>query len=194
MNIKRFTAPTSREALAKARMAFGEGTLILSNRPTANGVEVMATAEDTLSSLDGGSDTGSSGEVIIPILLLFLLSRGRGAVLLALLVSLISLALFSVSVVDRGVLDNVGGQLVDVFALVATTTGVAVHLDQASLIDNDVCLGVTARGAEDELLDESVQQRLQLGSIVGTVNNVAVSLLVNFDLSTELATKVLGGV
>ena len=60
MNIKRFTAPTSREALAKARMAFGEGTLILSNRPTANGVEVMATAEDTLSSLDGGGDVGSS--------------------------------------------------------------------------------------------------------------------------------------
>ena len=44
MNIKRFTAPTSREALAKARMAFGDGTLILSNRPTANGVEVVATA------------------------------------------------------------------------------------------------------------------------------------------------------
>ncbi len=50
MNIKRFHAPTSREALAKARMAFGEGTLILSNRPVANGVEVVATAEDTLSS------------------------------------------------------------------------------------------------------------------------------------------------
>jgi flagellar biosynthesis protein FlhF len=55
MNIKRFHAATSREALAKARMAFGEGTLILSNRPTANGVEVMATAEDTLSSLDSGA-------------------------------------------------------------------------------------------------------------------------------------------
>ena len=55
MNIKRFTAPTSREALAKARMAFGDGTLILSNRPTANGVEVVATAEDTLSALDGGA-------------------------------------------------------------------------------------------------------------------------------------------
>lgn len=50
MNIKRFIAPTAREALAKARMAFGEGTLILSNRPTAEGVEVMATAEDALSS------------------------------------------------------------------------------------------------------------------------------------------------
>ncbi|WP_066706013.1 flagellar biosynthesis protein FlhF [Curvibacter delicatus] len=52
MNIQRFHAPTSREALAKARMAFGEGTLILSNRPTATGVEVLATAEDTLNSLD----------------------------------------------------------------------------------------------------------------------------------------------
>ena len=52
MNIQRFTASTSREALAKARMAFGDSTLILSNRPTENGVEVVATAEDTLAALD----------------------------------------------------------------------------------------------------------------------------------------------
>lgn len=52
MNIQRFTALTSREALAKARLAFGDGTLILSNRPTASGVEVIATAEDTLAALD----------------------------------------------------------------------------------------------------------------------------------------------
>ena len=39
MNIQRFTGATAREALGKARMAFGEGTLILSNRPTMNGVE-----------------------------------------------------------------------------------------------------------------------------------------------------------
>ncbi len=52
MNIKRFHAATSREALAKARMAFGDGTLILSNRPTPTGVEVVATAEDSLSALD----------------------------------------------------------------------------------------------------------------------------------------------
>ena len=52
MNIQRFTAPTAREALAKARMAFGDGTLILSNRPTASGVEVVATGEDTLEALD----------------------------------------------------------------------------------------------------------------------------------------------
>lgn len=57
MNIKRFHAPTAREALAKARMAFGDGTLILSNRPTPNGVEVVATAEETLSALDEPVDT-----------------------------------------------------------------------------------------------------------------------------------------
>ena len=59
MNIKRFYAPTSREALAKARMAFGAGTLILSNRQTPEGVEVMATAEDALSELDSGLQTST---------------------------------------------------------------------------------------------------------------------------------------
>jgi flagellar biosynthesis protein FlhF len=52
MNIQRFHATTSREALAKARMTFGDGTLILSNRPTATGVEVVATTEDSLATLD----------------------------------------------------------------------------------------------------------------------------------------------
>ncbi|MEI8324365.1 MAG: flagellar biosynthesis protein FlhF, partial [Betaproteobacteria bacterium] len=48
MNIQRFHAPTAREALTQARQTFGEGTLILSNRPTATGVEVVATGEDSL--------------------------------------------------------------------------------------------------------------------------------------------------
>jgi flagellar biosynthesis protein FlhF len=52
MNIQRFIAPTAREALSKARLAFGDGTLILSNRPTDAGVEVVATGEDTLEALD----------------------------------------------------------------------------------------------------------------------------------------------
>ena len=59
MNIQRFTAATSREALAKARMTFGESTLILSNRPTENGVEVVAAAEDTLAALDRGHEAPS---------------------------------------------------------------------------------------------------------------------------------------
>jgi len=52
MNIQRFTASTSREALAKARLAFGDETLILSNRSTASGVEVLATAENSLAPLE----------------------------------------------------------------------------------------------------------------------------------------------
>ena len=52
MNIQRCTASTSREALAKARLAFGDETLILSNRSTASGVEVLATAENALAPLE----------------------------------------------------------------------------------------------------------------------------------------------
>jgi flagellar biosynthesis protein FlhF len=56
MNIQRFTAATSREALAKARLTFGDNTLILSNRPTEHGVEVVAAAEDALAALDQGHE------------------------------------------------------------------------------------------------------------------------------------------
>jgi flagellar biosynthesis protein FlhF len=64
MNIQRFTAPTSREALAKARAMFGDSTLILSNRQTDTGVEVVATAEDSLDALatsTNGNTIGKSG-------------------------------------------------------------------------------------------------------------------------------------
>ncbi len=47
--IQRFQAPTAREALAMARAAFGDDTLILSNRQLDNGVEVMASTEAALS-------------------------------------------------------------------------------------------------------------------------------------------------
>lgn len=82
----------------------------------------------------------------------------------------------------------------DVLTLVAATTGVAVHLDGAGLVDNDVGLGVAAGRAQNELLDKAVQQLLQLGGIVGAVDNVAVGLLVALDLGAELTSKVLGGV
>ncbi|MGI4779794.1 MAG: flagellar biosynthesis protein FlhF [Janthinobacterium lividum] len=48
--IQRFQAATAREALAMARAAFGDDTLILSNRQLANGVEVMASTEAALTS------------------------------------------------------------------------------------------------------------------------------------------------
>jgi flagellar biosynthesis protein FlhF len=51
MNIQRFVAPTSREALAKARRQFGENAVVLSTRQTDDGFEVMATSEDGLAAI-----------------------------------------------------------------------------------------------------------------------------------------------
>jgi flagellar biosynthesis protein FlhF len=51
MNIQRFTAPTSREAMNKARRTFGDSAVILSTRSTGDGFEVMAAAEESLASL-----------------------------------------------------------------------------------------------------------------------------------------------
>ena len=55
MNIQRFTASTSREAMAKARNVFGDSAVILSTRSTDNGFEVMAVAEESLAALSGSS-------------------------------------------------------------------------------------------------------------------------------------------
>ena len=48
MNVKRFTAPTSRDALKQVRLAFGREAVVLSTRPCADGVEVLAMAPDAL--------------------------------------------------------------------------------------------------------------------------------------------------
>jgi flagellar biosynthesis protein FlhF len=60
MNIQKFIAPSSREALAKARHAFGDATLILSNRTTSQGVEVMATTDEALHDLGVVSTNGKT--------------------------------------------------------------------------------------------------------------------------------------
>jgi flagellar biosynthesis protein FlhF len=51
MNVKKFTAPTSREALRKVREALGPDAVILSNRPTDGVVEILALANDDAASL-----------------------------------------------------------------------------------------------------------------------------------------------
>ncbi len=65
MNIQRFTAATSREALSKARMAFGDDTLIISNRPTASGVEVLAAAEASLAEFDQPDEPVHSAPIAV---------------------------------------------------------------------------------------------------------------------------------
>ena len=66
MNIQRFLAPTAREALAKARAAFGDDTLILSNRQLPDGVEVMAATEAALALIDSNTPEHGSVEVARP--------------------------------------------------------------------------------------------------------------------------------
>ena len=48
MNVKRFTARTAREALAQVREALGEDAVVLSTKPAADGVEVLAMAPEGL--------------------------------------------------------------------------------------------------------------------------------------------------
>ncbi len=48
MNVNRFSARTSREALAQVRAALGEDAVVLSTRPTGDGVEVLAMAPEGL--------------------------------------------------------------------------------------------------------------------------------------------------
>jgi len=52
MNVKRFTARTPREALALVRQAFGADAVVLSTRPSAEGVEVLAMAPESLSQIE----------------------------------------------------------------------------------------------------------------------------------------------
>ena len=52
MNVKRFTARTPRDALALVRQAFGEDAVVMSTRPCAGGVEVLAMAPESLSQLE----------------------------------------------------------------------------------------------------------------------------------------------
>ena len=51
MNVKKFTAPTSREALRKVREALGPDAVILSNRAVDGIVEILALASDDVASI-----------------------------------------------------------------------------------------------------------------------------------------------
>ncbi len=52
MNVKRFTARTPREALALVRQAFGEDAVVMSTRPCAEGVEMLAMAPESVHQLE----------------------------------------------------------------------------------------------------------------------------------------------
>lgn len=61
MNVKRFTARTSREAFALVRQAFGEDAVVLSTKPCAEGMEVLAMAPESVAQIErvGGQNAGA---------------------------------------------------------------------------------------------------------------------------------------
>ena len=52
MNVRRFTARTSRDALALVREALGDDAVVLSTKPGVGGVEVLAMAPDSLAQIE----------------------------------------------------------------------------------------------------------------------------------------------
>lgn len=67
MNVKKFTAQTSREALRRVREALGPDAVILSNRSTDSGVEILALASEDISSLSQPSmEDDMSAESLTP--------------------------------------------------------------------------------------------------------------------------------
>jgi flagellar biosynthesis protein FlhF len=52
MNLKRFTARTSRDALAMVKATFGDDAIVMSTKPCAEGVEVLAMAPESLHQLE----------------------------------------------------------------------------------------------------------------------------------------------
>ena len=66
MNVNRFTARTSREALALVKQAFGSDAVVLSTRPCAEGVEVLAMASDGMRHIERMSASAPAHETVRP--------------------------------------------------------------------------------------------------------------------------------
>ena len=66
MNVKRFTARTSREALALVRQAFGDDAVVMSTRPCAEGVEVLAMAPESVRQLETIGATAAPARAAAP--------------------------------------------------------------------------------------------------------------------------------
>ncbi|MFN9450330.1 MAG: flagellar biosynthesis protein FlhF [Rubrivivax sp.] len=60
MNVRRFTARSSRDALNLVKQAFGQEAVVLSTRPCAEGVEVLAMAPDGVPAYEGPLNRGGS--------------------------------------------------------------------------------------------------------------------------------------
>ncbi|MEO6410715.1 MAG: flagellar biosynthesis protein FlhF [Burkholderiaceae bacterium] len=62
MNVRRFTARTSREALALLRQSLGDDAVVLSTKPCRDGVEVLAMAPEGMQQIERMNAAGSASE------------------------------------------------------------------------------------------------------------------------------------
>ena len=67
MNLKRFTARTSRDALALVRQAFGDDAVVMSTKPCAEGVEVLAMAPESVQQLERVGATAEPVRAAAPL-------------------------------------------------------------------------------------------------------------------------------
>ena len=61
MNVKRFTARTSRDALSLVRQELGDDAVVLSTKPCADGVEVLAMAPGSMEQIERMAATAPTG-------------------------------------------------------------------------------------------------------------------------------------
>ena len=66
MNVRRFTARTSREALALLRQALGDDAVVLSTKPSREGVEVLAMAPEGLQQIEHMTHTATESAPAAP--------------------------------------------------------------------------------------------------------------------------------
>jgi len=67
MNVKRFTARTSRDALVLVRQALGEDAVVLSTKPSVDGVEVLAMAPEGMQQIERMAASSSVPTAAAPV-------------------------------------------------------------------------------------------------------------------------------
>ena len=67
MNVKRFTARTSRDALVLVRQALGEDAVVLSTKPSVDGVEVLAMAPEGMQQIERMAASSSAPQASKPM-------------------------------------------------------------------------------------------------------------------------------
>src|SRR6266571_7736130 len=67
MNVKRFTARTSRDALILVRQALGEDAVVLSTKPSVDGVEVLAMAPEGMKQIERMASSSAAPAMAEPM-------------------------------------------------------------------------------------------------------------------------------